>query len=95
MNYYLITSANGPIMGVYPGATEADAVAALAADASSEPNPAGLIVQSVERADASDVMSALDSAAFDADQDWDNESTTWTLPDGAKIRVSGSTVEVI
>ena len=95
LTYYLITSTNGPIMGIYPGATKAEAMAALANDAGSDTDPAGLIVQSVERADAADVMSALDSAAFDADQDWDNESTTWTLPDGAKIRVSGSTVEVI
>lgn len=95
MTYYLITSTNGPIMGIYPGATKAEAMAALANDAGSDTDPAGLIVQSVDQADASDVMSALDSAAFDADQDWDNESTTWTLPDGAKIRVSGSVVEVI
>lgn len=94
MTYYLITSTAGPILGIYFGATKADAVAALAADAGGDADPAGLIVQPVEQADASDVMSALDAAAYDSNQDWDDESTTWTLPDGAKIRVSGSTVEV-
>lgn len=44
--------------------------------------------------DTNDLMTALDQAAIESDQDWENETTTWEFEDGSKIVVSGSEVEV-
>lgn len=44
--------------------------------------------------DTSDLMTALDNAEIESDQDWENETTTWMFEDGSKIVVSGSDVEV-
>lgn len=44
--------------------------------------------------DTSALMSALDDAGIESDQDWDNGRTTWTFDDGSKIIVSGSEIEV-
>jgi hypothetical protein len=43
---------------------------------------------------ATDLMSALDSAGVPSDQDWEHEATTWTLSDGSKIGISGPVVTV-
>jgi protein-arginine kinase activator protein McsA len=42
---------------------------------------------------AADVMEALTNV--EGDQDWENESTTWTFEDGSKIVVCGSSVEIV
>lgn len=46
-------------------------------------------------ADVTDLMTALDASRIESNQDWDNETTTWTFSDGSKIRVSGPDAEVI
>lgn len=43
---------------------------------------------------AADAMQALDAAGYPADQNWQDEATTWTLPDGSRVRISGPIVEV-
>jgi len=45
--------------------------------------------------DVSDLMTALDAAGVESDQDWENETTTWTFDDGSKISVSGTEVTVV
>ena len=44
--------------------------------------------------DTNDLMTALDNASVESNQDWENETTTWTFEDGSQIIVSGSDVEV-
>lgn len=44
--------------------------------------------------DTNDLMTALDNAGVESDQDWENETTTWTFEDGSQIVVSGHDVEV-
>ena len=41
---------------------------------------------------ASAIMTALDAAQIPANQDWENETTTWTFDDGSTIVISGSQV---
>ena len=43
--------------------------------------------------DTGDLVTALDNAGVESDQDWENETTTWTFEDGSQIIVSGSDVE--
>ena len=44
---------------------------------------------------ASDLLTALnESPDLDVNQDWDNESTTWTFSDGSQIAISGPDVTV-
>lgn len=45
--------------------------------------------------DTADLMTALDDAGIESDQDWKNERTTWAFDDGSKIVVSGSEVTVL
>jgi len=42
--------------------------------------------------DALAVMTALDAAKIPANQDWENEKTTWTFSDGSTIVISGSQI---
>jgi len=44
--------------------------------------------------DTNSIMNALDNANVESDQDWENESTTWTFEDGSKIVVCGNDVTV-
>jgi hypothetical protein len=44
--------------------------------------------------DTNDLMTALDNASVESDQDWENETTTWTFEDESKIVICGSDVEV-
>lgn len=44
--------------------------------------------------DTNDLMTALDSAGIESEQDWETETTTWVFDDGSKIVVSGSEVDV-
>lgn len=41
-----------------------------------------------------ELMSELNASGVDPEQDWDNESTTWTFDDESAIRVSGRDVQV-
>lgn len=43
--------------------------------------------------DAGELMSALDSAGFPSDQDWDAGATIWTIGE-VKIRIEGTEVTV-
>lgn len=43
---------------------------------------------------AADVMERADKMRAEADQDWDNETTTYTFKDGSKIIVSGPSFAV-
>jgi hypothetical protein len=43
---------------------------------------------------AADVMERADKMRADADQDWDNETTTYTFEDGSKMVVSGPSFDV-
>jgi hypothetical protein len=45
--------------------------------------------------DTNHIMNALDERELDKDQDWEAETTTWTFPDGSKIKVCGNEVELI
>ena len=44
--------------------------------------------------DTNDLMTALDEAGIDSDQDWEEETTVWTFDDGSQISVSGPEVTV-
>lgn len=94
-NAYLITSPAGPVMGVYVGKTPAEAVAALNAEASDESAANGWIIQSVEKADAAEVMHALEFVGLEPQTNWDEGYTDWWLDFDVCIRVSGSQVEVL
>lgn len=43
---------------------------------------------------AADVMERADQMRAEADQDWDNETTTYTFDDGSKLVVSGPSFDV-
>lgn len=43
---------------------------------------------------SNDLVNALVKDEIDADQDWENEKTTWTFEDGSSIEVSGIEVSV-
>ncbi len=45
--------------------------------------------------DTDDLMTALDCAVIDSDQDWENETTTWTFDDGSQVIVSATKVDVL
>ena len=40
------------------------------------------------------LMTALDEAGIESDQDWEAETTVWTFADGSQIRCSGPEVTV-
>lgn len=44
---------------------------------------------------AADVMKRAEQMRADADQDWDNETTTYTFEDGSKLEVSGPLFDVV
>lgn len=44
--------------------------------------------------DTNDIMNALDDAEIESDQDWENETTTWTFDDGSRIIISGDDIKV-
>ena len=43
---------------------------------------------------AADVMERADQMRAESDQDWDNETTTYTFDDGSKLVVSGPSFDV-
>ena len=43
---------------------------------------------------ALEIMESLDAAGYESDQDWENETTTWHLPTGARVVISGDDVQV-
>jgi hypothetical protein len=43
--------------------------------------------------DPATLMALLEAAEVPANQDWDNESTTWTFDDGSQIQISGTDVD--
>lgn len=48
-----------------------------------------------ECSSAADVMERSEIIGADTDQDWENETTTYTFDDGSKIVVSGPSFEVL
>jgi len=40
--------------------------------------------------DSNALMTALDTEVGEGDQDWDHGTTTWTMADGSRVRVSGA-----
>jgi hypothetical protein len=42
------------------------------------------------------MLDALEeTGVVEADQDWEAGATTWTFPDGSKVRIEGDDYEVI
>jgi hypothetical protein len=44
--------------------------------------------------DTNELMTALDNAGIESDQDFENETTTWSFEDDSQIIVSGPSIEV-
>ena len=42
-----------------------------------------------------DLADTLDATGYPSEQDWDNEQTTWTLPDGSQLAASGEEVWLV
>lgn len=45
--------------------------------------------------DVADLMTALDEAGIDSEQDYKNEATTWTFEDGSRIKINNTDIEVL
>ena len=45
--------------------------------------------------DVADLMTSLDNAGLESEQDYLNETTEWIFEDGSKIRINNFDVEVI
>ena len=45
--------------------------------------------------DTNAIMNALDALDLKKDQDWENETTTWTFDDGSIIQVCNNEVDLI
>lgn len=43
---------------------------------------------------AVDAMIYLDKMSFEKEHDWESGSTTWQLPDGKKVIISGPDIEI-
>ena len=42
--------------------------------------------------DTNELMTALDNANLPSNQDWENESTTWTFADESTVTISGDDI---
>ena len=45
--------------------------------------------------DTNHIMESLDACEIPSNQDWQNETTTWTFGDGSKIVICGNEVDTV
>jgi hypothetical protein len=101
MNAIYEVSANDTTMGIYVAKDAQEARDLAAADAGYEDEenmvyrleqPSALWARVLD--DSASIMEAMDRAEIDGDQDWNAESTTYSVT-GGTVRVTGSSFEIL
>ena len=93
-SFRIVNANTGVDFGVYPAADEASALDALALDAGYRSHAWVCFAATEENSYISKVAYCAEIAT-DVDQDWDEESTTYTFLDGSKLRFSGPEVAAL